>query len=84
MGRVINPDNPGKLRNQHMRTAAEILRRLSQKQGVDDEVRDMISTLVFVFREIDEGIEAALVDFLRCQYVERDGREVLRRAYDWL
>ncbi len=36
MGRVINTDSTGKQRNQQMRTAAEILRRLSQKQALDD------------------------------------------------
>ena len=32
MSRVINTDGPGKRRNQLMRTCAELLRRLSQKQ----------------------------------------------------
>ena len=40
MGRVINTNSPGKRRSFHMRTIAEILRRLTQKPDVDDEVRD--------------------------------------------
>jgi hypothetical protein len=57
MSRVINPDNPGKKRNQLMRTSAELLRRLSQKGTIDDEARDMLAMLVFCLREIDDGIE---------------------------
>ncbi len=46
MGRVINTDSTGKRRNQNMRTAAEILRRLSQKSAVDEDVKDMVAMLV--------------------------------------
>ena len=59
MGRVINTDGTGKQRNQHMRTAAEILRRLSQKPEIDAEAKDMVATLVFCLRSIDEGIDAS-------------------------
>lgn len=62
MGRVINTNSPGKRRSFHMRTIAEILRRLTQKPDVDDEVRDMLAMIVFSLREIDgtvlESIEA--------------------------
>jgi hypothetical protein len=57
MSRVINPDNPGKKRNQLMRTAAELLRRLSQKGTIDADAKDMLAAVVFALREIDEGIE---------------------------
>ncbi len=57
MSRVINTDGPGKKRNQLMRTSAELLRRLSQKQEMDAEAKDMLAMLVFCLREIDEGIE---------------------------
>lgn len=57
MSRVINTDSTGKKRNQLMRTAAEILRRLSQKPTIDDDARDMLALLVLCLREIDDGIE---------------------------
>ena len=47
MGRVINTNSPGKRRSFHMRTIAEILRRLTQKSDVDEEVRDMLAMVVF-------------------------------------
>lgn len=57
MSRVINLESPGKSRNQLMRTAAEVLRRLSVKNKIDDETRDMAALLVYCFREIDAGID---------------------------
>jgi hypothetical protein len=36
-----------KLRNQHMRTVAELLRRFESKQELDDEAKDMVSALYF-------------------------------------
>jgi hypothetical protein len=60
MTRVINVDGPGKLRSQLMRTAAEIIRRLSLKHEVDDETRDMAALLVYCFRQIDVGIDESV------------------------
>jgi hypothetical protein len=57
MGRVINTNTPGKRRSYLMRTIAEIMRHLGQRQGdIDDEVRDMIAMVVYSLREIDDGI----------------------------
>lgn len=68
MGRVINTDSTGKRRNQIMRSAAEILRRLSQKNDVDDSVKDMVSMLVYLFRELDEGIEQSAAAWEKRDY----------------
>lgn len=57
MSRVINTDSTGKKRSQLMRTAAETLRRLSQKAAVDDDAKDMVALLVFCLRDIEAGIE---------------------------
>ncbi len=57
MSRVINTDSTGKKRSQLMRTAAETLRRLSQKTTVDDDVKDLTALLFFCLREIEAGIE---------------------------
>lgn len=57
MSRVINTDSPGKRRNYHMRTCAEIIRRLSQKNAVDKDSKNMLAHLVFSLREIDAGID---------------------------
>ena len=57
MGRVINTNAPAKRRSYLMRTIAEIIRRLGQRQGdIDDEAKDMFAGIVLSLREIDDGI----------------------------
>lgn len=68
MGRVINTNSPGKRRSHLMRTIAEILRRLSQKQAVDDEVKDMLAMIVFALREIDQTVEESIVAWEKRNY----------------
>ncbi|MDX2160748.1 MAG: hypothetical protein SF162_05435 [bacterium] len=81
MGRVINPDSTGKQRNQLMRTAAEMLRALTQKQDLDDDARDMAATIVFCLREIDEGIEASAQAWEKRDYWNK--AEELRQRWMW-
>lgn len=57
MSRVINTNSPTKIRNQNRRTIAEILRHLSQKAAVDPETKDMAAMMVFLLREIEQGVE---------------------------
>lgn len=81
MSRVINTDNPGKRRNQLMRTSAEILRRLSQKAEIDAESRDMLASLVFCLREIDEGIEESSKAWEKRDYWMK--AEEFRQRWAW-
>jgi hypothetical protein len=79
---VINTDSTGKQRNQTMRTVAEILRRLSQKQVVDDEVRNMTAMLVYCFREIEAGIEQSATAWEKRDYWVKS--EELRQRWMWV
>ena len=82
MGRVINTDSTGKTRSQLMRTCAEIMRHLSQKQAIDDESRDMAALLVVCLREIERGIdESAAVWEKRDYWIKA---EQLRQRWDWV
>lgn len=81
MSRVINPDSTGKQRNQLMRTAAELLRRLSQKPEIDAEARDMVAMLVFCLRGIDEGIEQSAAAWEKRDYWVK--AEELRQRWRW-
>jgi hypothetical protein len=81
MSRVINTDSTGKQRNQLMRTAAEILRRLSQKTDIDAEVKDMLATLVYCFREIEEGIDQSAAAWEKRDYWVK--AEELRQRWGW-
>lgn len=59
MSRIIRTENPTTIRNRNRRSIAEILRRLSQKPDLDAEARDMAAALVFLLREIYDGVETA-------------------------
>jgi hypothetical protein len=81
MSRVVNPNNPGKARNQQMRTAAELLRHLSQKSNIDEEAKDMAASLVFCLREVDDGIEASAQAWEKRDYWVK--AEQLRQRWVW-
>ena len=79
---VINTDSTGKQRNQTMRTVAEILRRLSQKQTVDDEVRNMTAMLVYCLREVEAGIDQSATAWEKRDYWVKS--EELRQRWMWV
>jgi hypothetical protein len=81
MGRVINTDSPGKRRNQLMRTAAELLRHLSQKNGIDADARDMLALLVSCLREISNGIDESTVAWEKRDYWIK--AEEFRQRWSW-
>jgi hypothetical protein len=78
---IINTDSTGKQRNQSMRTAAEILRNLTQKADVDDEVKDMVAALVYSLREIDEGIDSSAAAWEKRDYWMK--ADELRVKWEW-
>ena len=82
MGRVINTDNPGKVRNQLMRSCAELMRHLSQKQAIDDESKDMAACLVMCLREIERGIDDSAAVWEKRDYWIK--AEQLRQRWDWV
>lgn len=61
MARVINTNSPGKRRNAHMRTVAEILRHLGQKTSIDDSSKDMVAAVIFSLRAIEATVEESAV-----------------------
>ena len=91
MSRVINVNNPTKIRNQHRRTIAEILRHLIQKPEMDAEARDMAAMLVYLLRGIQEGIEQSATAWEKRGYwmkaerflgfAARNTRRTLRQIY---
>ncbi len=82
MSRVVNIDSVGKARNQYMRTAAEVMRRLSQKPDFDDEAKDMVACLVYCFRSIEDGIEEAMVAWEKRNYWNKV--EQFRMQWTWV
>jgi hypothetical protein len=82
MSRIINVDSPSKIRNQRMRTSAEILRQLSQKPELDEEAKDMVAHLVYCLRDINETIEHSAEVWEKRNYWIK--AEELRRSWDWV
>jgi len=60
VARVINTNSPGKRRNAHMRTIAEILRHLSQQREVNQQTKDMVAMIVFCLRGVDATVEESI------------------------
>ena len=57
MSRIINLNNPGKVRNRNQRTIAEVLRHFAAKSELDEESKDMAALLVYALREIFASAE---------------------------
>lgn len=82
MSRIIHTENPTTVRNRHRRSIAEILRRLQQKPTMDDEARDMAASLVYLLREIHEGVTQTIKAWEKRDYWMKAERFV--REWDWI
>lgn len=89
MSRIVNVENPSTVRNRHRRSIAEMLRRLSQMTAVNDEAKDMAAMIVFLLREIQEGVESSARAWekrdywLKAERFLRDWEWVKFAAADW-
>ncbi len=81
MSRVVNLNSPGKLRNQLMRSAAEVLRHLSQKNELDEETKDMAAFLVFCFSGINESVDDAIIAWEKRDYWVKAAR--FKTQWSW-
>jgi hypothetical protein len=81
MSRIININNPTKVRNQNQRTVAEILRHLGAKSAVDQEAKDMAATLVFALREIYTGVKQTIEAWEKKGYWMKADRFLLE--WEW-
>lgn len=68
MSRVINTNNPAKLRNQNRRTIAEMLKHIIERGEIDDTVIDMAATIVFALIEIDAGVKVTVTAWEKRDY----------------
>ena len=81
MSRVINPNAPAKTRNRNMRTIAEILRRMSSKTTLDSESKDMTATIVYLLREIHDGVMISVTAWEKRGYWMKADRFI--REWQW-
>ena len=82
MSRVISTESPGKLRNQHRRTIAEAMRRLSQKKQLDDEAKDLAAIIVFSLHGITDTVEQTITAWEKRNYYMKAER--FRTEWRWL
>ncbi len=81
MSRVINTNNPTKLRNQNRRTIAEMLRHIVERGTIDDAVKDMAATIVTCLVEIDAGVLVTIAAWEKRDYWMKAER--FQRDWAW-
>ena len=82
MGRIVSTERPGKIRNQHRRTVAETLRRLSQKSQLDDEAKDLAALIVFSLHGIADTVDQTIDAWEKRDYWMKAER--FREQWRWL
>ena len=81
MSRVINTNSPAKVRSHCRRTIAEILRRLSKKEEIDEDTRDMAAMIVFMLDEINQSVEQTVRAWEKRDYWMKAER--FMREWEW-
>ncbi len=82
MARIIQTgETPAKVRNANMRSCAEVLRLLAQRNGFDTEAQDMIAFLVFNLRGIYKSIDESALAWDDRNYWKK--AENLREKWRW-
>jgi hypothetical protein len=82
MSRIISTEGPGTVRNQHRRTIAEALRRLSQKPDLDEEAKDLAALIVFSLLGMANTIDQTTEAWERRDYFMKAER--FREKWRWL
>lgn len=82
MSRIISTQTPGKIRSQYRRTIAEALRRLGQKQGLDQEAKDLAALIVFSLHGIADTVEQTIEAWEKRDYYLKAER--FRQEWRWL
>ncbi len=82
MTRIISTgDTPAKIRSAQMRSCAEVLRLLAQRNGFDDEALDMLAFLIFNLRGIYKSIDESALAWDDRNYWKK--AETLREKWRW-
>ena len=81
MSRVINTNNPGKVRSANMRTIAEFLRLVGGKKEIDAEAKDILAALVFLMREIHGSAQVTVQAWEKRGYWMKADR--FMREWEW-
>ena len=83
MSRIIYADgNPSQQRHSLRRAIAEVLRRMSAKQALDVEAKDMAAFIVFSLREIAASIDKSASAWEKRDYYLK--ADAFRREWAWV
>ncbi len=82
MSRIVSTERPGNVRNQHRRTVAEALRRLSQKPHLDNEAKDLAAIIVFSLHGIADTVDRTIDAWEKRDYWMKAER--FREQWRWL
>lgn len=82
MARIVHTgDTPAKRRRAHIRSCAEVIRLLAERQGFDEEAKDMAAFLVFSLRGIYDTIDESARAWDDRNYWKKS--EALRHKWSW-
>ena len=82
MGRIIYTETPGKTRHHYRRSIAEMLRRLSQKDRIDDEAKDQAALIVLCLQGMADTVDQTVRAWENRDYWMK--AEHFRREWTWL
>lgn len=82
MGRIIYTETPGKTRHHYRRSIAEMLRRLSQKDRVDQEAKDQAALIVLCLQGMADTVDQTIRAWEKRDYWMKAER--FRRQWTWL
>ncbi len=82
MGQIIHTDGPGKARHHYRRSIAEMLRRLSQKNHLDDEAKDQAALIVLCLQGIADTVDQTVGAWEKRDYWLKAER--FQREWEWV
>ncbi len=82
MTRIIYTESPGKTRHHYRRSIAEMLRRLSQKERIDQEAKDQAAVIVLCLQGMAETVDQTVLAWEKRDYWMKAER--FQREWLWL
>lgn len=82
MSRIIHTETPGKARHHYRRSIAEMLRRLGQKDRIDDEAKDQAALIVLCLQGMADTVDRTIRAWEKRDYWMKAER--FRQQWTWL
>jgi hypothetical protein len=82
MGRIINTETPGKVRHRYRRSIAEMLRRLSKKDRIDEQAKDQAALIVLCLQGMADTVDQTVRAWEKRDYWMKADR--FEQEWTWL